>query len=62
MKKKQILPQIEIIWRKVQVQQQKEWQGKIMRKVPADRYPNQKHLTCQAKRYPGIKLLFFWAA
>ena len=61
MKKKQILPQIGMIRRKVRAKQQKECQTKIMRKTPEQRSSNQKYLTCQAKRCPGIKLIFFCA-
>ena len=62
MKKKQILPPIKIIWRKVQVQQQNECQTKIMSKTPEQRSSKQKHLTCQAKCCAGIKLMFFCAS
>ena len=48
-----------MIWKKVQVQQQKECQTKIKGKTSEQRSPNQNYLTCQAKCYPGIKLIFF---
>ena len=40
----------------------KECQTKIMRKAPEQRSSNQKYLTCQAKRFLGIKLIFFCTA
>ena len=46
----------------VQVQQQKKRQRKVKRKTPEQRSSNQKHLTCQAKPCPVIKLIFFCAA
>ena len=48
--------------KKVQVQQQKKCQTKIKRKTPEQRPLNQKYLTCEAKCFPGIKLIFFYVA
>ena len=61
LQRKNILPQIEMLGRKVQLQQQKECQTKIMRKVQEQRSLNQKYLTCQAKRCPDQTsiLVFF---
>ena len=47
-----------MIRRKVKLQQQKEYQTKATRKATEQRSSNQKYLTCQAKRCPGIKLIF----
>ena len=52
-----------MLGRKVQLQQQKECQTKIMRKVQEQRSLNQKYLTCQAKRCPdqtSILVFFCW--
>ena len=50
-----------MLGRKVQLQQQKECQTKIMRKLQEQRSLNQKYLTCQAKRCPDQTsiLVFF---
>ena len=48
--------------KKVQVQKQEERLTTIKRKTPEQRSLNQKYLTCQAKRCPGIKLIFFFVA
>ena len=48
--------------KKVQVQQQQKCQTKIKRKTPEQISSNQKYLTYQAKRCPGIKLTFFSTA
>ena len=47
--------------KKVQVQQHKKCQTKIKRKTPEQRSSNKKYLSCQEKRCPGIKLIFFCA-
>ena len=44
------------------LQQQKECQTKIKKKKPEQGLSNQKYLTCQAKRCPGIKLIPFCGA
>ena len=52
-----------MLGRKVQLQQQKECQTKIMRKVQEQRSLNQKYLTCQAKHCPdqtSILVFFCW--
>ena len=48
--------------KKVLVQKQEECLTKIKRKTPEQRSSNQKYLTCQAKRCPDSKLVFFCAA
>ena len=48
--------------KKVQIQQQLKGQTKKKRKAPEQRSSNQKYFTCQAKRCPGIKLIFFYGA
>ena len=51
-----------MIQRKVKVQQQKDCQTKIIREATEQRSSNQKYITCQAKRCPGIKLIFLCTA
>ena len=43
----------------MQVQQQKKCHTKMKRKTQEHRSSNQKYLTCQAKPFSGIKLIFF---
>ena len=45
--------------KKVPVQQKKKCQPKVKRKTQEQRSSNQKYLSCQAKRCPGIKLICF---